>query len=132
MARESTGDFGLSSLYSGPGSKARQRDRGRALEDLYCFAGLRHHLRPPLFAPSIIASLPAAMLKLQSFWNFDREHQAIGRSSIPVLNGASSRTRLEGRVHLDGVKSFGVEREVVGRIHASGVKRAVPAGGCER
>jgi hypothetical protein len=53
-------------------------------------------------------------------------------SSIPVFNGASGGACVEGRVNLDGVKSFGVEREVVGGQHASRIKGAVPAGGFER
>jgi hypothetical protein len=63
--------------------------------------------------------------------NFDREYEALRRSSIPVFNRAGGRTRAERRVHLDGVKPFGVEREVVGRLHASRVEGAVPAGGRE-
>jgi hypothetical protein len=30
------------------------------------------------------------------------------------------------------VESFGIELEVVGRLHASRIERAVPAGSCER
>jgi len=63
--------------------------------------------------------------------NFDRKHEAIRRSSIPVFNRASGRTCVESRVNLDGVKSFGIEPEVVGRLHASRIEGAVPAGGGE-
>jgi hypothetical protein len=64
--------------------------------------------------------------------NFNREHEAIGRSSIPVFNRAYSRTCVESRVNLDGVKSFGIEPEVVGGLHASRIEGAIPAGCCER
>src|ERR1700730_755853 len=64
--------------------------------------------------------------------NFDREHEAFRRSSIPIFNRASGRTCVESRVNLDGVKSFGIEPEVVGGLHASRIKGAVPTGGCER
>src|SRR5450755_1120857 len=60
-------------------------------------------------------------------WNFDREHEGLRRSSIPVFNCASGRTCVESRVHLDGVKSFGVEPEVVRRLRASRIEGAVPA-----
>jgi WD40-like Beta Propeller Repeat len=53
------------------------------------------------------------------------------RTSIPVFNGASGGTSVESRIHLDGVKSFGIEPEVVGRLHASRTEGAVPAGGRE-
>src|ERR1700688_3580121 len=63
--------------------------------------------------------------------NFDREHEAIRCSSIPVFNCASREKCVESRVNLDGAKSFGIEPEVVGRLHASRIERAIPAGGCE-
>ena len=57
-----------------------------------------------------------------------REHEA----SVPIFNCASGRTYVESRVNLDGAKSSGVERQVVGWLHASRIEGAIPAGGRER
>src|SRR6202022_2026297 len=59
-------------------------------------------------------------------WNFDRESKALRRSSIPVFNGSCGRAGVKGRVHLDGMKPLGIEREVVRRLHASRIEGAIP------
>ena len=51
-------------------------------------------------------------------WNFDREDEALGSSSLPVFNGASGGACVESRIHFDCMKPFGVESQIVGGLHA--------------
>jgi hypothetical protein len=60
------------------------------------------------------------------------EDEAFRCSSIPVLNRACSRTCVESRIHLDGMKSFGVESQTVRGLHTSRIERSLPAAGRER
>src|ERR1700682_2691879 len=46
--------------------------------------------------------------------NFDGEYKSLGSSSGPVVDRASRRTSVKRRVHLDRMKMFRVECEVVG------------------
>jgi hypothetical protein len=61
--------------------------------------------------------------------NLHGEDEALRRSSRPVLDGFSGWASVEGRVYLDGMEPLRVKGEVVGRLHASRIKRAIPSSG---
>jgi len=62
----------------------------------------------------------------------DRENKVVRCFRKPATDGIDGRASIERRVDFDRIEMFGVETQIVPRMHASGVERSAPAGGRKR